>query len=55
MGARSFDDEIAQVPSRDSADRYFAPTICMLIAINLYKKKINQVSSFNCMDFSNFV
>ena len=25
MGARSFDDEIAQVPSRDRADRYFAP------------------------------
>ena len=25
MGARSFDDEIAQVPSRDGADRYFAP------------------------------
>ena len=25
MGARSFDDEIAQVPSRDHADRYFAP------------------------------
>ena len=27
MGARSFDDEIAQVPSRDGADRYFAPNI----------------------------
>ena len=25
MGTRSFDDEIAQVPSRDGADRYFAP------------------------------
>ena len=25
MGARSFDDEIAQVPSRDCAYRYFAP------------------------------
>ena len=25
MGARSLDAEIAQVPSRDRADRYFAP------------------------------
>ena len=25
MGAQSFDDEIAQVPSRDRADRFFAP------------------------------
>ena len=27
MGTRSFDDEIAQVPSRDGADRHFAPNI----------------------------
>ena len=27
MGARNFDDEITQVPSRDGADRYFAPNI----------------------------
>ena len=27
MGARSFDDEIAQVPSRDRADLYFVPNI----------------------------
>ena len=27
MDARSFDDEIAQVPSRDGANRYFAPNI----------------------------
>ena len=27
MGARSFDDEIAQVKSRDRANRYFAPNI----------------------------
>ena len=27
MGAQSFDDEIAKVPSRDGADRYFAPSI----------------------------
>ena len=27
MGAQSFDDEIAQVPSRDGADRYFAPNM----------------------------
>ena len=27
MGARSFDDEIAQVPSRYGADWYFAPNI----------------------------
>ena len=25
MGMQSFDDEIAQVPSRDGADRHFAP------------------------------
>ena len=29
MGARSFDDEIAQVPSRDGADRHFAANTYM--------------------------
>ena len=32
MGARSFDDEFAQVPSRDGADRYFAPNINILLS-----------------------
>ena len=27
MSVRSFDNKIAQVPSRDCADRYFAPNI----------------------------
>ena len=27
MGAQSFDDEITQVPSRDGADRHFAPNM----------------------------
>ena len=31
MGARSFDDEIAQIPSRDGADRYFEPNNTFLI------------------------
>ena len=34
MGAQSFDDEIAQVPSRDGADWYFAPNMyisCLFI------------------------
>ena len=33
MGVRSFDDEIAQVPSRDRADRYFAPNNAIAICL----------------------
>ena len=33
MGARSFDDEIAQVPSRDGADQHFAPNSNMRVRI----------------------
>ena len=39
MGARSFDDEIAQVPSRDGADRYFAPNIILSINSFFYFEK----------------
>ena len=34
MGARSFNDEIAQVISRDCANRYFAPNISILLFID---------------------
>ena len=39
MGARSFDDEIAQVKSRDRANRYFAPNINTKL---YYKTLVNE-------------